>query len=341
MWQQIKSVFTAEAAHTTVQFVPDPNEEPLQPHRGYLRVWLAEGYLAKSRTWGNDHFPTLHGGAALTFGGRQQTTFARFTRAPEAITAPGAQLNFPLTPLLPYEGGVVELEAALFRTTSGGPLATAADLVGALGPLLGPPLSTAAAVTERISAGLDSVVKQNDSDPVLALHQAFRSAMSVADEGPRVRSGYLLVANTPPGTFGKPVFTDGLLHVESPAGLVRPTGVDYLVLHLECRTEHDSWRLAQFDEIIRAAGTAYLNQQPDTFKALRIQAITAAWNSTDFVQADRVRVAKFLADEIDQVKELGATGRSVQTLDSAAAERMPDRLDPEVRSVQLSDLLRD
>src|SRR4051794_20059423 len=103
MWERIKSVVIADAQHTTVEFVSDEDAEPLVPHRGYVRIWLVEGYLAKARTWGNDHFPTLHGGAALTFGGRELTAFARFTRAPEGITAPGAQLNFPLTPLLPYE----------------------------------------------------------------------------------------------------------------------------------------------------------------------------------------------------------------------------------------------
>src|SRR4051794_8750152 len=126
MWQQIKSVCVADAKHITLAFVPDADAPPLSPDSGYLRVWLVEGYLAKARTWGNDHFPALHGGAALTFAGQSATPFSRFSRAPEAITAPGAQLNHPLTPSLPYEGGIVEVEAALFRTTTDGPLAAAA-----------------------------------------------------------------------------------------------------------------------------------------------------------------------------------------------------------------------
>ncbi|GIF00624.1 hypothetical protein [Paractinoplanes rishiriensis] len=329
MWQQIKSVFVADASHVTVEFAPLADAVPLVPQQGYLRVWLVEGYLARARTWGNDHFPALHGGAALNFAGQSMTAFAQFNRAPEAITAPGAQLNFALTPSLPYEGGPVEVEAALFRTTAKGPLGAAADLVGALAPLLGPPLAAAATLTDRVSTGLDVIMKQADDGPVLAVHQSFTA----------VRSGYLVVANTPPGTFGRVSFPDGLLHADTGAGPQRPTGTDFLVLHVDCRTEPERWRLAHFDELVRAAGTAYLNKQYDTFKALRTEAVIAAWNCTDFVPADRRRIAKFLAEEIDEVKELGAVARTAQALDDAAAERMPSRKDPEVGTLRLDDLL--
>ena len=193
-----------------------------------------------------------------------------------------------------------------------------------------------------MSAGLDSVVKQSDGQPVLAVHQGFTSAGSTlagVGAGPLVRPGHLLVANTKPGSFGRPVLIDGLLHADGPGGPVRPTGVDFLTLWLECRAEHDSWRLAAFDELVRAAGTAYLNGQADTFRALRTQAVVAAWNSTDFIQTDRVRVAKFLADQIDEVKVLGATGRPIRALDAVAQEQMPDRQDPELRTLRLGDLL--
>lgn len=326
MWQQIKSVFVADAEHVTLEFVPEAGAQPLQPDGGYLRVWLVEGYLAKARTWGNDHFPALHGGAALSFAGRGTTPFAQFSRAPGTITAPGAHLNFALTPSLPYEGGPVEAQAALFRATKKGPLAAAADLVAALAPLVGPPLAVAAAVTERVSAGLDVIVKQAGDSPVLAVHESFTAP----------RSGRLVVANTPPGAFGEITFVDGRLHADGR----RPTGTDFLVLRLECRTEPERWRLPQFDELVRAAGTAYLHRRQEKFEELRREAVVAAWNSTDFVPVDRRRVAKFVADEIDRVKELGAIAVPDRTLDEAALDGgIPSRKDPDVASLTLDDLL--
>ncbi|GAA2333652.1 hypothetical protein [Dactylosporangium salmoneum] len=334
MWQTIKAAFLADAGHATVAFVPDEGAEVLRPDRGYVRVWLVEGYLAKARTWGNDHFPALHGGAALNFAGRDLQVFAKFTRAPAAITGPGVQLNFQLTPLLPYEGGVVEVEAALFRTTTAGPLAAAADLVGALTPLLGPPLSTAAAVVERIGTGLDAVVKQAGERPVLTVHQSFVAAGDTGG-GPQVRSGYLVVANTAPGTLGPLSFPDGLLYVSGQ----RPTGVDFLVLRLECRAEPDHWGLARFEKLVNDAGAAHLRRQQETFEALRTEAVTAAWNCPDFVRPDRKRLARLIAEEIDAIKELGAVARPARPLDEAAARALPSRRDPDIASLRLNDLL--
>jgi hypothetical protein len=57
----------------------------------------------------------LHGGASLAFLGAQPTTFTTFTRPPESWCSPGARLDFPITPLLPFNGGTVEIEAALYE----------------------------------------------------------------------------------------------------------------------------------------------------------------------------------------------------------------------------------
>lgn len=47
------------AEHVTIRFVPDDDGQPVRPHAGYLRLWLAEGFLHRSRSWGVDRFPVL------------------------------------------------------------------------------------------------------------------------------------------------------------------------------------------------------------------------------------------------------------------------------------------
>lgn len=44
---------------------------PGQMGRMWQRLFLAEGFLATSATWGNQHFPALHGGASPRFLGAE------------------------------------------------------------------------------------------------------------------------------------------------------------------------------------------------------------------------------------------------------------------------------
>lgn len=158
MWNRVASWVDANAEHVTVRFIPDESGQPIHPHGGYLRLWLAEGFLARQTAWGAKQFPALHGGVSLSFLGGDRTTFTSFSRPPEGWTVPGAQLDFPITTLLPFTGGTVEVEAALYEASVDGPLGTAIELVSGLAALLGPPLSTAATVADKISDGLDAVL---------------------------------------------------------------------------------------------------------------------------------------------------------------------------------------
>src|SRR5262245_22096154 len=110
-WQRVASWFEAEAEHVTVEFIDEPGPSPILPYGGYLRVFLSEGFLAKAAEWGGNQFPALHGGVSLDFLGAKPV-FSTFSRPPEKWKVPGAQLDFPVCPLLPFQGGVVEVEAA-------------------------------------------------------------------------------------------------------------------------------------------------------------------------------------------------------------------------------------
>ena len=59
MWKRVARWFIDNAEHVTIRFVPDNDGQPVRPHAGYLRLWLAEGFLHRSRSWGVDRFPVL------------------------------------------------------------------------------------------------------------------------------------------------------------------------------------------------------------------------------------------------------------------------------------------
>ena len=337
MWRRVTSWFVDNAEHVTVRFIPDDDGESVRPYAGYLRLWLAEGFLRRQRSWGAGRFPVLHGGASLTFLGSQRSTFTTFGRPPESWSAPGAQLDFPITALLPFSGGTVEIEAALYEARADGPLGTAIDLVSGLASLMGPPLATAAAIADKISDGLDAVVAGSGDQPVLALHATL---VAPGGGGTALRPGHLVVLSAPEAELpGTPVVRDGRLRLRRDTAEVAPTGIDYLVVRVECRSERDDWRFPELDAAIRAAGEAFLRGHQDAYQDLRTDAIARAWTSPDLTATDRRRVALLVADEMDALKGLGIVPGPDQDLHAAAAERLAHVDDPRLAGLTLDRLL--
>jgi hypothetical protein len=334
MWKRATSWFDTNAQHVTAEFIPEPGGSAVPAYAGYLRIWLAEGFLAKAATWGNKHFPVLHGGAALTFLGGT-TPFTTFARPPGTLTTRGAQLDFPLTPLLPFNGGVVEVEASLYQASTAGPLVTALQILGSF-DTLAPPLSIAATIAGKVADGVDTVL--GTDQPVLGVHWAM---VAPGGGGNLLRPGSLVVIRKPRDELG------GSLSIQKNLGLClddgherrQLSGLDYLVVRIECRPDRDDWRFPELDGLIREAGQAAIKGYTEMFRDCRTEAITRAWNSPDLTPNDRIRVATLVAEQIDAASRLGAVPGPGQSLEVIAAERLPAPDAPELRDLKLRDLL--
>lgn len=337
MWNRVARWFSDNASHATVRFIPDVDAEPVQPYAGYLRLWVSEGFLAKQTSWGTDRFPVVHGGASLTFLGAQPATFTTVARAPAVWSAPGVQWDFSITPLLPFNGGTVEIEAALYVARVGEPLHVALDVLSGVASLLGPPLSVAATIADKISDGVDTVVAADGNRPALAVHTAM---VSPGGSGPVLRPGHLVVLHAPEAELhGTPTVEDGLLHLRDGAQRTRPTGVDYLVVRVECRSERDDWRFPDLDALIREAGEALLRGHDDTYRDLRTDAVSRAWNNPDLTAVDRRRVALLVAEELDELGKLGIVPGPERALHELAGDRLVHPADPQLDTLTLSNLI--
>jgi hypothetical protein len=112
----------------------------LEPYVSYLRLWLAEMHLAKGKVWGTKWFPAVNAEVELTIAGSNTASFPSILRLPDDKLGQGVQLNYRLTELLPYEGGTVEIDSALFALPgSGNFLASALDVLQSFSGLVPPP----------------------------------------------------------------------------------------------------------------------------------------------------------------------------------------------------------
>src|SRR6266516_5148170 len=54
--------------------------DALTPYQSYLRVWLAEMFLAKRVQWLRERFPAVHAEVRLPFAGQAAVSFTRVVR---------------------------------------------------------------------------------------------------------------------------------------------------------------------------------------------------------------------------------------------------------------------
>ena len=119
LWTTIKT-WSEEQSHVYLH-VPIPpsrtdaphDDTPLAVYGSYFRLWLKEMSLGTSRRWFRDWYPAVRSTVKLQFGGREAASFSHIARAPEGALARSVLLDFRVTQLLPWNGGVLEIEAAL------------------------------------------------------------------------------------------------------------------------------------------------------------------------------------------------------------------------------------
>jgi hypothetical protein len=344
LWDWVRGWAVQNAAHYVYTPVPrqpaDPEDgAPLAPQASYLRIWLSEMYLGRSRAWGKAWFPAVHAEIQLRFGDLEAATFSRVIRPPEATLAKGVRLNYPLTELLPYNGGVVEVEAALLALQGSDYLAAAIGILQGFSSLVVPPLGQALGVAAKVSSGARDLLGGADGQVHLGFHDAFVSGGG----GHLLAPGYLAVvlATAEQVRPERLSVIDGQLRYTAPGdNQAKPLeGHDYLLFRIEGRTERDDWRLRTIDEPLHQAIVALSQGESSKAQAYRMVALAAAWQSPDLAARDRRRVVSAIKEELGQIENegFGATGQEARSLDAIMASRAM----PTARAAALGELSAD
>ena len=324
LWNQVRDWWSSAPEPMIEGFFADDGPA-VRAYRGYLRVWLSEMALSHDRRRATDRFPAVQASIRLSFGGSPETVFSTVVRPPRGQEAPAIHRDIPLTALLPFAGGTVDLQVSLLDVAGTDDLRLALDILGEFSSLLTPPLATVAAVATRVANGIGRVDDQlgaGGQRPVLSMQRG----LAAGPEG--LLSGYLL------GSLA----TEGELTVEKGRLRGARSPVDYLVLRVETMAERDDWRFPEWDALIGQATAARVLGQGDRFRQLRDEVLSRIVLSADLTPADRKRVAIVVRDELDTF-ELGAVGQEKPDTVAGVVEQrgLPSAIS--VRDLTLTDLL--
>jgi hypothetical protein len=335
LWDHVKGWWTENATHNI--YAPIPKEQtdetyddaPLEPGGSYFRLWLSEMFLTKRVAWGKEWFPAVHGAVRLQFGGLS-ASFSRVAQPPQDQLGEGVRLDYRLTELLPYNGGVVEIETALLGLKGADYLGAAIGVLQQFSNLISPPLGQTISLAQTLVTGTRDLLSATQGSVHLGFHQELVSA---GGGGAVLRPGYLAVILAEPGEISPDrlsVRGSRLLYRQAPGQ--EPgnlTGYDYMLLRVEGRKERDDWRLRDIQDPLSTAGQALLESPPNKVKAdaYRTVALAAAWQSPDLAQLDRRRVVQAIKAELAELADepAGAAGGAERTLGQIVSARAMGR----------------
>lgn len=335
---KLKSIFSADAQKRAYVWIPYDHienasfaDEPLQAGRHYFRLWLTEMFLDKRVDWFREWYPMAHTLVSFQFGDQNlQVPHVAGANQLKDVTEENlnkmVSLNHQLTTLMPFNGGVVEVVAALLAMKGKDYIASVVKVMGDLSKLLvTPQLSTAFGIALPIASGVQDLLGGGSGKMQLGMHQAF-----VGDGGTGanvLRAGYFAVIDGNAVDYPAAAFwvrSGRLHHGAGLAACQEFEGASHLLFHVELRDKRDDWMglkniQESYQEAIRQLGEGEAEKADLAIK----RAMVLSRTSPDLTRADRNRVALAVKEDYEQAKGggLGALPSSQRNLASVMERR--------------------
>jgi hypothetical protein len=310
LWDKVSSWFKKDGVHFVSHAIPKDlvdvayDDSPIPADRGYLRIWLVDMFLAKSRKWFTDWHPAVHGRVKLTFADQTVELMRLAAPSSDKFKAEQSALsNYVLLDLAPFRGGLVEIEVALLALEGTDRLGSAISVVAGFADLVVPPLFETLGVASKVKEGITTLFA--DSDEVhLAAHNTFGGTGGAN----QLRAGYLAVIRGTDEEIDRSKLSikNDKLCLGDPAGATPLTGVDYILLRFETATARDDFQhFSDLAQLRKDAIQAYLTGDTQKGDMLVGSAIARIATHPDLINADRRALAKLVREEIAEYKDAG------------------------------------
>jgi hypothetical protein len=144
VWDMVRRTGQRQSRAFVLQQIPSSGADPgglqpaLVPEQDYFQVWLSQMFLGTRSTLTADWLPAAHARVSLVRTGRPPMEYSKVLRPEAHQLAQGVKLNYPLTPLIPFNGGMVEIEAALVAWQQSNRMDVAVELLQSVSALAFP-----------------------------------------------------------------------------------------------------------------------------------------------------------------------------------------------------------
>jgi hypothetical protein len=329
LWNTIKSWATANATHCVVEPIPlartdlTGSDAPLVPYKSYMRLWLADMFLAKSRNWFTDEYPAVHTSVQLKFGS-EPVKISHVTDGSGQIGR-GIFQDYALTDLMPFNGGIVEIQSGLIALKGTNYLKGTIGILKDFSGLVGAPLGQTLDIAEKVSTGLQNLFTDSKGEVALAFHKQYVAA---GGGGGELRPGYIALVAADPKKFKQDKLSVEKSRLLYAADGNKPEvleGYDYMLLRVEGRSERDNWRMKNIEEPLNQAIEETLKRNFDKANEYKTAALLVIFQSPDLAVGDRRRVADAIEAELKEIAG-GAqqlVGGKPRSLDDIMKARAP------------------
>jgi len=226
-----------------------PPAVPLEAEKHYFRLWLIEMSLPYRGKWFRDYYPAVQSLVQLEYGPQQRPDLpgiigpSRLPGVTESQLGRVVQMRLPLTPLLPFKGGKVEVEVGLFAALAKDYAQSFLKVLGTFSETLHvPQLSAALGVAGPLLNGVNEFLGAKMANLEAAFHTSFTGGPGSPNP---LQSGYWATYRDPDKRYPpKPdlwVLRDGV-SVGKTADKARPLrDVPYLLVQVEATTDRDDF----------------------------------------------------------------------------------------------------
>ena len=281
----------------------------------YIRLRLASMCLKKQTEWFTSWYPAVHSVVRFEFGNQvvEIPNIADEAKVAMQRTPNGniVARNFVLTPLMPFQGGIVSLSAGLFAVQGQNYLKSVLKVLGKFSSMLSvPQLSLALNVAEPLVSGIQEIFTTASTGMHLGLHDSF-------SEG-QLQDGYFAVVRRPAGAvkLNELFVVNDVLHQGTSLTNSQPfAAADHMLFRVELLDKRDDWEgLSSIQEPFNDA----LRALPDQTQATHFMrtALLRATLSPDLTAVDKRRVVDRLQEKYQQAKKMLSFSGAVETTET-------------------------
>ncbi len=327
--ETLKNLFDKDREHLYAGWIEQSrvdrqlDGQPLAAGRHYVRLWLAEMFLKKEVKWMKSWHPAVHSLAGFDFGDQfvEIPNIADSRRVAMQSNSRGDVIarNFLLTPTMPFNGGIITLQAGLIALEGTNYLKSFLDVLGKFSVLLNvAQLSTVLNVAQPLALGVQELLGSSDGH----LHLGFRNSYKAGE----LRNGYVVAVrateeDVQPASLK---VLDGQLRRDDATGRPRPLEeFDYMLFRIEVFEERDDWeKLTSIQEPLHEAIKALQDPLTEERAVFHLRtAMLRAHQSPELTKADRRRVVQALQEQFETARRdygiAGLTGGRQVTLAQA------------------------